>query len=173
MISDSELVKGALAGQKDAFGLLAERYAKAARAVALNVCRDGHAASDIYQDALLKAYHGLATLRKPARFGPWLMQITRRCALDHVKRQSKTTGLRPESPDQLLPGRNGELDKDNAELLAAVMKLGCSERQVVMLRYFAQNSVRDVAKILDRSVGTVTKQLSRAHKRLKKILTEA
>ena len=81
MNSDAELVKGALAGQKEAFGVLAERYAKAARAVALNVCRDGHVASDICQDSLLKAYRRLATLRKPARFGPWLMQITRRCAL--------------------------------------------------------------------------------------------
>jgi len=170
--SDAELVKWALAGQKEAFGLLAERYAKAARAVAINICRDGHAASDICQDALLRAYRGLATLRKPARFGPWLMQITRRSALDHIKRQSKTAGLRPEAADRL-PGRNGQLDKDNAELLAAVMKLRRPERQVVMLRYFGQNSVRDVAKILDRSVGTVTKQLSRAHKRLKRILTKA
>ena len=172
MISDAELVKGAFSGQKEAFGLLAERYAKAARAVALNICRDAHAASDISQDAFIKAYRGLATLRKPARFGPWLMQITRRCALDHIKRQRNIGVLQCESADQL-PGRNGELDKDNAELLSAVMKLAESERQVVMLRYFGQNSVRDVAKILDRSVGTVTKQLSRAHKRLKKILTEA
>jgi RNA polymerase sigma-70 factor (ECF subfamily) len=152
--------------------VLAERYAKAARAVALNVCRDGHAASDICQDALLKAYRGLATLRKPARFGPWLMQITRRCALDHIKRQSKTRSCQRETADQL-PGRNGQLDKDNAELLAAVMRLAESERQVVMLRYFGEKSVRDVAQILDRSVGTVTKQLSRAHKRLKRILMEA
>jgi len=39
-----------------------------------------------------------------------------------------------------------------------------------MLRYFGDNSVNDVADLLGRSVGTVTKQLSRAHRRLRKIL---
>jgi DNA-directed RNA polymerase specialized sigma24 family protein len=39
-----------------------------------------------------------------------------------------------------------------------------------MLRYFGDNSVNNVAKILGRNVGTVTKQLSRAHRHLRNIL---
>ncbi|MHC4215044.1 MAG: RNA polymerase sigma factor [Planctomycetota bacterium] len=39
-----------------------------------------------------------------------------------------------------------------------------------MLRYFSANSVKDIAETLGRSVGTVTKQLSRAHKRLRTML---
>ena len=50
------------------------------------------------------------------------------------------------------------------------MKLPKAEKQVVMLHYFDRNGVRDVAKIVGRSVGTVTKQLSRARIRLRKIL---
>jgi RNA polymerase sigma factor (sigma-70 family) len=50
------------------------------------------------------------------------------------------------------------------------MKLPANEQQVVMLRYFSANSVKDVAEISGRSVGTVTKQLSRAHKRLRIML---
>jgi RNA polymerase sigma-70 factor (ECF subfamily) len=65
---------------------------------------------------------------------------------------------------------DGQLDERKQRLLAAVVKLPESERQVVMLRYFSGHSVRDVAAILGRSVGTVTKQLSRAHKRLRNIL---
>jgi len=97
------------------------------------------------------------------------MKITRRCALDSSRRKPKETQLEPkiatatESPD-------GQLDEDKQKLLAAVVKLPKAEKQVVMLRYFSDNSVKDVAKIAGRSVGTVTKQLSRAHKRLRKIL---
>jgi len=97
------------------------------------------------------------------------MKITHRCALDSLRRNPKETQLEPkitaatESP-------NGQLDEDKQKLLAAVVKLPRSEKQVVILRYLGENSVKDVADIVDRSVGTVTKQLSRAHKRLKKIL---
>ena len=65
---------------------------------------------------------------------------------------------------------DGQLDVDKQRLLAAVAGLPKAEKQVVMLRYFAGNSVRDVADIVGRNVGTVTKQLSRAHKHLRNIL---
>ena len=65
---------------------------------------------------------------------------------------------------------DGLLDEEKQALLAAVLKLPEGERQVVMLRYFSALGVRDVAEILGRSLGTVTKQLSRAHKRLRTIL---
>ncbi|MHC4184765.1 MAG: RNA polymerase sigma factor [Planctomycetota bacterium] len=54
-----------------------------------------------------------------------------------------------------------------------MLKLPESEKQVVMLRYFSGQSVREVAEMLGRSVGTVTKQLSRAHKRLRNTLKES
>jgi RNA polymerase sigma factor (sigma-70 family) len=69
--------------------------------------------------------------------------------------------------------RNGRLDEKKQHLLETIQQLPKPERQVVMLRYFGPHSVRDVADIVDRSVGTVTKQLSRAHKRLKSRLQES
>jgi RNA polymerase sigma-70 factor (ECF subfamily) len=97
------------------------------------------------------------------------MKITRRCALDSARRKPKEIRLEIkiataiENPD-------GQLDEDKQRLLAAVVKLPMAEKQVVMLRYFGGNSVNDVANLLGRSVGTVTKQLSRARVRLRKIL---
>ena len=57
-------------------------------------------------------------------------------------------------------------------LLGAVAGLPESEKQVVMLRYFAGHTVKEAAEIVGRSVGTVTKQLSRARKRLRAMLKE-
>ena len=44
--------------------------------------------------------------------------------------------------------------------------------KVIMLRYLGSNSVKEVARIVGRSIGTVTKQLSRAHKHLRNVLSE-
>ena len=169
MQSDAELVNAVLGGNKRAFAVLVKRYERPVRAIALDVLGDYHLAADVSQDAFVTAYEKLPGLRKPAAFGAWLMKITRRRAIDWARRKRDGAGLESVIPP---PTHNpdGQLDEEKQWLLAAVTKLPESERQVVMLRYFAGHSVKEVAEIVGRSVGTVTKQLSRAHKHLRNIL---
>jgi RNA polymerase sigma-70 factor (ECF subfamily) len=167
--TDAELIKAVLNGEKHLFAVLVRRYERSVRAVALDVLGDYHSATDVSQDAFVRAYERMAGLRKPESFGPWLMKITRRCALDSVRRKPKEARLETKI-SAAIEKPNGRLDEDKQQLLAAVVKLPRAEQQVVMLRYFGGNSVNGVAEILGRSTGTVTKQLSRARVRLRKIL---
>lgn len=167
--TDAELVKAVLDGEKQMFAELVKRYEKPVRAAALDILGDFHIADDISQDTFVRAYEKLASLRKPQAFGPWLLKIARRCSIESVRKNSRaanvainTTAIR-ENP-------KSQLNEENQWLLAAVVKLPKAEKQVVMLHYFDRNGVRDVAKIVGRSVGTVTKQLSRARIRLRKVL---
>ena len=169
MRTDAELVNAVLDGEKQAFAVLVKRYERPVRAVALDVLGDYHLATDVSQDAFVKAYEHLAGLRKPEAFGPWLMKITRRCALDSARQKAKETRLKTKI-DVAIESPNGRLDEGMQRILAAVVRLPRAEKQVVILRYLGDNSVKDVADIVGRSVGTVTKQLSRAHKRLRIIL---
>jgi RNA polymerase sigma-70 factor (ECF subfamily) len=167
--SDAELVKAVLNGEKQAFAALVERYERPVRAVAMNVLGDHDLVQDAAQEAFLKAYENLLGLRKSRAFGPWLMKITRRCALSAAKQEPKEKALDPAETCRV-ESADGKLDEEKQRLLATVLRLPESERQVVMLRYFCGHSVKEVAAILGRSVGTVTKQLSRAHKRLRNVL---
>ena len=169
MQSDAQLVNAVLGGQKDAFAELVVRYEPSVRAVTIAVLDDHTASQDAAQEAFIRAYEKLGSLRRASAFGSWLLMIARRCALDAVSRPVKESSLES-SPEIAAEDSDGSLDNENEHLLAAVMKLPANERQVVMLRYFTANSVKDVAETLDRSVGTVTKQLSRAHKRLRIML---
>lgn len=169
MQTDAELVNAVLKGEKELFAELVRRYEKPVRAVALNILRDFHLATDVSQDSFVKAYEKLPCLRKPQSFGPWLMKIVRRCAIESARH--KAVEIRPEKDmASIIEKPNGHLDDEKRHLLTSVLNLPVSERQVVMLHYFGQNSVSDVAKISGRSIGTVTKQLSRARSRLRKIL---
>jgi RNA polymerase sigma factor (sigma-70 family) len=167
--TDAELVNAVLDGEKQAFAVLVKRYEGPVRAIALDILGDHHLAKDVTQDSFVRAYERLAGLRKHEAFGGWLMKIARRCALESARQRPKEAqldaeiALAAESPD-------GQLDEDKRRLLAAVLQLPEAERQVVMVRYFGDNGVKEVAEIVDRSIGTVTKQLSRAHKRLRRIL---
>ena len=172
MQTDAELIKAALDGQKETFAELVRRYERPVRAIAISILGDHHSAQDAVQDTFVAGYQNLSMLRNRTSFGPWLMTIARRCALDWANRRPRANP--PEmSAAAAIENPDGRLDEENEALLAAVVELPEAERQVVMLRYFAGHSVNQVAEALERSVGTVTKQLSRAHKRLRKILKES
>jgi RNA polymerase sigma-70 factor (ECF subfamily) len=170
--SDAQLVQAVLNGEKQAFAALVSRYERSVRAVAMDVLGDHESVRDTAQEAFVKAYENLGGLRKPQAFGPWLIKITRRCALSMASQRPRKAALEP-TDGFAIESADGRLDEQKKRLLAAVIKLPEGEKQAVMLRYFSGHSVRDVAAILGRSVGTVTKQLSRAHKRLRNILKES
>jgi len=169
MRSDRELVKAVLGGDKRAFEELVVRYERGVRAVCMDVLKDGHLASDAAQDAFVLAYQKLGTLRDANTFGCWLVQIAKRRSLEIVRRKRIETELIPETVAAKADNDHW-LDEEKQALLAAVMELGDGERETIMLRYFGDHTVAEVAQITGKSVGTITKQLSRAHGRLKNIL---
>jgi RNA polymerase sigma-70 factor (ECF subfamily) len=171
--SDAELIESVLAGHDEAFAALVGRYERSVRATALHVVKDRHLVFDIAQESFLKAYRQLRGLRQPAAFGGWLLCITRRCAVDALRKKPGEAPLElDESRCPVLESGDGQLEEDKQHLLAAVMQLPVPEQQVVLLRYFGDHTVKEVADIAGRSVGTVTKQLSRAHNRLRHMIEE-
>lgn len=171
MRSDAQIIKAVIDGNQAAFAELVRRYERAVRAVAVDVLGDLHAAEDAAQEAFVKAFAKLHTLRNSKTFGPWLLKITRHEALNHIRRRPKSEYV-ADLTEIPVHQRNGRLDEESKLLLGAVMKLPEHERRAVILRYFDDLSVRNIADITDRSVGTITKQLSRAHARLRKQLKE-
>lgn len=170
--SDSELIQSVLDGQKTDFAELVRRYERIVRAVAFGILNDSHLAEDVAQDTFVKAYGKLSTLRKKEAFGFWITKIARRCALDIARKKQNHTSL--DTAGDIPTADPGiTLSDDKHQLLTAVVDLPKGEREVVMLRYFGSHTVKDVASIAGRSVGTVTKQLSRAHGRLRTILASS
>lgn len=172
MQTDEELVKTALDGQKEAFAELVSRYERPVRAVAIDILGDHQGVDDAVQETFVAGYQHLSSLRNRDSFGPWLIKIAQRCALNWAKRRPKMTPMEP-NPVAATEKPNIQVDEESEGLLSAVVKLPEAERQVVMLRYFAGHSVGEVAEAVGRGIGTITKQLSRAHKRLRKILKES
>ncbi len=172
MESDAELVKAVLAGDREAFAGLVERYERTVRATALAIVRNHHLAQDVAQEAFLAAYSKLGTLRDGAAFGFWLLRIARRRALGAVRRRPHEQTLEATDVETRV-GADGQLRDDSRNLLAAVMRLPEKERMLVMLHYFDGQKVADIAQVTGRPVGTVTGLLSRARDRLRRWLKES
>lgn len=169
MLSDDQLVQKVVNGQQSCFVELVKRYERAVRAVACRILHDIHLGEDCAQEVFVKAYHKLGTLRDGSLFGPWVMQIARREAMSMQRKRKKHDSM--ESVEEFpAAGRNGMLDDEAKILLNAVMKLSKPERHVVFLRYFECKTLRDIAEITGRPVGSVSKRLTRAHGRLRNTL---
>jgi RNA polymerase sigma factor (sigma-70 family) len=72
-------------GDRDAYGRIVVACQNAVTAVALAITRDVPASEDIAQDAFLAAWQNLRRLQNPSSFLPWLRQITRNLARDHLR----------------------------------------------------------------------------------------
>jgi RNA polymerase sigma-70 factor (ECF subfamily) len=168
--SDRQLVQRVLAGNREAYATLVERYQHAVFAVALKVIGDRDAAEDAAQNSFVSAYTNLNRLHDANAFGAWLLVIARREALSVARSRRRTIPLDDDQDASAsIPDGLVEDEKLN-ELMNALGRLAGHEQQVLMLRYFQSQPVATIAAITGRSVGTVTKQISRALARLREQL---
>lgn len=172
MRSDAELVKAVRGGDRSAYADLVTRYERPVRAEALRVLRDLDAAQEVAQEALVKAYEKLPSLRNGRAFGAWVLRIARNEALRAARRESRTVPLDELKETGTRTGVEPRFDGMAEKLLAAVTRLPEHERVVILLKHFDGHSAQEIAGITGRPVGTVTKQMSRAYARLRKMLKE-
>src|SRR6478609_2898488 len=133
------------------------------------LCGDWHRAEDLVQQSLTKLY--VAWPRVVGGGGE--DAYARRVLLNTSRDDWRTRRRRPEVPataehDVAGPRDDGVDDRD--ELRAALARLPVGQRQVVVLRYWLDLSVEDVARDLRISTGTVKSQSARALTRLREVL---
>ncbi len=179
---DRECVVRALRGERDGFESLVSRHTRLAGAVAYGVLGDRHLAEDAVQEAFLKAFRSLDTLRDAGRFRSWFAEIVRRVALD--LRRSRGAKSRPVSQDPSdldLRAEVGSRADDSPEetevraearasVLAAIEALGPDDRMVVVLKHLEGLSYKEIAELTESTVNAVESRLFRARQVLRRRL---
>jgi RNA polymerase sigma factor (sigma-70 family) len=176
-----ELVCRARTKDQQAFTELIGRYERVALSVAYSVLFNADAASDVVQEAFLRAWQRIGELKEPARFGTWLCGIARNLAVD-ARRRAKHIKLSFEpaifessatADDRACPDPLDELSRREQHALVAnaLQSLDDATRPVVVLRYYDGLSSKEIAALLEISPAAVDMRLSRARQQLKKLLS--
>ena len=147
---------------------LLERYGREIQGLAYLILRDRGAAEDVVMDTLLTALEHGHTLRNDAALRPWLLRIAVNRALA-VRRSAARVVTLTVVPDRA--DRAHDQD-ERLTLLAAVERLAPRTRAAVVLRYYADLSVREVADALGTSENTVKTQLREALGHIRRSLGE-
>ena len=177
---DAPLVEAAIAGDKDAFGTLIERYQDRLYNTLLRVLSSREDASDVVQDAFVQAYVKLDTFRGASKFYTWLYRIAMNLALSHRRRRKATVSveeIQERAGHQVADpqaGPEGVLaTRERSQIVhAALESLGQQHRQILVLRELEGCSYETIAEILEMPVGTVRSRLHRARMQLRDQLKE-
>ena len=148
----------------ETFAGLVREYTPNLYRLTLGILHNREDAEDAVSESILKAYEKIHTLKNPNSFRAWIMQI----AANEAKRiyvKNKRSALM-ENVEDYMP----EFRDEYHELWDVVMRLDVSFREVTILYFYEQLSIKEISKILHIPEGTVKSRLHRGKQQLKRYL---
>ena len=184
LIMDSkELLAQCRAGDRVAVDQLVQEYQPQLFRLALSILDDGSQngsadAQEVTQDALLAALRSLDSYRGEAKLSTWLYSITVNLCRNHIRARQRRERVRnlferlttpiedaPSQPEDVIIRKQAD-----SSLFSIVQSLNEKHRLPVILRYYHDCSVAEIAQILDIPEGTVHSRLNTARKKMRNCL---
>jgi RNA polymerase sigma-70 factor (ECF subfamily) len=177
--NDGLLIARCQAGDKQAFGVLVEKYMQRAYYTALGLVGTHDDALDLSQEAFIRAYRSIAKFNSSVgEFFTWYYKILRNLCFNflrdrarHARTFSEVDGpvLRlSEIPDEEHDvSVIAERDELKQMLWKAISSLREQDREIIILKDFQDMSYKEIAEVLDCPIGTVMSRLFNARKQLR------
>ena len=177
------IVKAAQKKDPEAFAQLYEQTWHEKYYIALKYMKHPSEAEDVLQEAYIKAWERLPSLKEADKFSSWLGQIVARTALDALKRKkpllfSELTDTEEDAEDFLseLPDNHQEMqpelaytEKERSEILSHMLdSLSDVQRLCMMMYYIEEMNIHEIAEILECSENTVKSRLNYGRKNMQK-----
>ena len=187
METDAQLIRRWKEGDEEAFSAIYERYKQTAMRTAWLLCHNLADSEDIVQETFVQCYFHIQDLKNEEQFRSWMLKSLVRIGWRMVKKQKKEM---PEEQMELHVQRERYLESTfsgkcagepleqavarefSGEITKALQKLSEKHRLVIVLYYYDEMSVQEIAKITGCLTGTVKSRLHFARKQLKKLLSD-
>ncbi|MFZ7102704.1 MAG: RNA polymerase sigma factor [Peptococcaceae bacterium] len=181
MLLEEELITRSQSGDLDAFEELVAKYERKVYAIAYRFMGNPEDASDLSQEAFLKAYQSIKGFRQEASFSTWICRIVSNVCRDELRKLKRTNQTSLDEEVWLEEGSVAKQLKDNGPtpdqqcennelkeyLQGLINNLSPEYRMVVILRDIKGYSYEEIAEIAGCSLGTVKSRLNRARKALR------
>ena len=176
----TELLARCQAGDRTAWDTLVDAYWQRLYGYALRATSNSELAQDLVQETFLRVVQRLDRYDDQGKFEAWLFRILVNLVRDHGRSISRhptqstvieSDGQRLEMTDELAgkmpaPHEPVTQSEDMDRLQAAMRNLPEGDRQILLLRHFADMPFKDIARTMNCPIGTV---LARAHRALGKL----
>ncbi len=180
--SDATQVAETLAGNREAFRPLVERYSHRLFRLAYRIAENENDAEELVQETFLRAYRNLSRFEARANFGTWLYRICMNCSLDQLRKR------RPRGDFQELDNPEGSLSADDLtnpspsperlllsaemrrQIEAAIGGLTPTERAAFTLRHHEGLNIEEISSILGLRISATKNTIFRGVQKLRRAL---
>ena len=187
-IPDHTLIKASQKGDTRSFEVLVTRHRGKVYAMIQNMIKNEADAWDLSQEVFLKVWKALPKFEARAKFSTWFYRITHNVVYDWLRKRkidsagelddgvlkesdiaagSRTSPAHTERPDEALA--HSEL---GGRINAALAQLSAEHRETVLLREVQGFDYKEIAKVMECSLGTVMSRLYYARKKLQTLLSD-
>jgi RNA polymerase sigma factor (sigma-70 family) len=182
-LTDHELIQGYLAGDQRFFEVLLRRHKNKIYSTIYLFVKDQALAEDIFQDVFIKI---VDTLKKgkynhEGKFLQWALRIAYNMCVDHFRRSKRRPHVTPtDTFDVMDIVRSPELNMEqmimqsqtHTRLKALIEMLPPEQREVVILRHFADLSFKEIATLTQVSINTALGRMRYALINIRKLIEE-
>ena len=172
-LTDEELMAAYADGNMEAFGILYERHKGRILGYLVSKLKNRDEAEDVFQTIFAKLHSARKTYRTDTPFLPWAFTITRNALVDHVRKNSRYRHhlvLSKESYEQIPDNNPGHLPIGSA--VTELSSLSATQRRVLELRFEQGFSFDEIAGQMRISVVNSRQLVSRAIRKLRRIILD-
>lgn len=177
-LSDERIIVEFLKGDNSCFGILYDRYYSKVYSKCFSFSKNCDDAFDMTQEVLLKALCNLSSFGGNSKFSTWLYSIATNYCITQSRKKVKQYHEDIMVAHQILAERMGEEDYRErvkwealeSKLDEYLMMLTEGERQILVLKYRQNYSVRDLQKELDLTASAVKMRLLRARTKMSQVM---
>lgn len=164
----SRLLKKAKKGDDKAFSKLIEQEKIKLFKMALLYMKNEDDALDVVQETVMKAFIHINTSKEEKYFSTWVTRILINTALETIRKKQNIVPIN----NQIIETEITNQHEERIDLAGAIRQLDEKYKTVILLRYYKDLTVPEIAELLECPQGTVKSNLHRGMIELKKLLTK-
>ncbi len=166
---ESRIIHEAISGDSRSLTILIDKYKDIAYSLALSIVKNREDAKDITQDSFLKVLENISRFRNEAKFSTWLYRIVYNQSVGFMNRVNRKKEI-----DYTMLLENSEINDSHEEkiqqLYKAISALDDTGRNIIILFYLAEKSIKEIRQITGFSVANIKVILYRSRKKIFEIM---
>jgi len=145
----------------------------------LRTCRrllgNSHDAEDVYQEILIRVFHGLKNFKRDASFSTWLFRVAHNECMTRLRKLSREKRLfisSNDAPEPIASPEHSDTTELGRDIERVLIKMSFEDREILTLRYVSDLPIAAIARVLGIKLSAAKMRLSRAGARFRELLDE-
>jgi RNA polymerase sigma factor (sigma-70 family) len=184
ILSDRELIDKYLSGHLSSLERLIHRHKDKVYSYIVMIVRDTELADDLFQDTFIKVINTLrsGTYKEEGKFIQWVMRIAHNIIIDHFRKSKRLPVVDNNTDDFDIFDTIGQMDGSVEDKMITeqiyddvrklIEYLPKEQREVLIMRHYADMSFKDIAEVTDVSINTALGRMRYALINLRKLIRE-